>query len=261
MKITYKNLDKIFENCTGKEIDFLLEVVQYQDNKGVVKGIKYTDIMQNINISSSTFFSIIENLQKKDIINVNYNSEHYSYWEICIIDNSFEGKEDYQKGYLNINRTFLHSDAFRKLKRAEKVIVLNLFKIFNNRHQIPITIHTLKKWTNNKTQSIKKYIKNLCKFFDIKINNKLVVFIPNSIFVRKPDSEKTIKNNHYVNFITKVNKVKASNTQVKEVVKLFNQYPKISDKIIYDIIDKSLNQIQNLEVKYIHAFLRNVLKK
>lgn len=259
MKIKHTNLDKILNRCTAKEIDFILEVAQYQDDHGTIKGIKYNDMMQNINISVSTYFKLLYDLEQKEIIKINYHNEEYSFWEFTIIDNDFTDK-NYKKGYLNINNDFLHSTEFKKLKRAEKVIVLNLFKIAHNRHYIKITIQTLMKWTNCKIQSIRQYIKSLSKFFNTSKDNNLFTFEVNSYFFRKVGTEKDIRNCHLIDFIVKKNRASKEPNATKEVANLFNQYSKLDPAIIFEIISKSIKQIGILNVKYIHKYLSNHLK-
>ncbi len=259
MKIKHANLNKIINKCTGKEIDFILDIAQYQDEQGNIKGIDYKTICKNINICKSTFFKFLLELQKKEIIEINYLEQEYSFWDVKIIDNDFSDEESYKEGYLNINNDFLHSKEFLKLTKGEKIIVLNLFKIAHNRHSIKITINTLLKWTERCQQSIKKYIQVLSKYFNIERKNNLFIFNINAHFFRKSDSEKDIRNKHIINYLLKKTKTSEEPGATKEVSKLFNQYSKIDPNIIFDIIEKSLKSIGILNVKYVHKYLSNYL--
>lgn len=260
MKIKHSNLEKILNTCTAKEIDFILEVAQYQDDSGNVQNINYKDVCSNIDICKSAFFKFLNELQTKEIIEINYIEQEYNFWNIKLIDNDFSDQEKYKDGYLNINNDFLHSKEFLKFTKGEKVIVLNLFKIAHNRHYIKITMQTLLKWTSRCKQSIKKYISILSKFFTIERINNLFIFEVNSYFFRKIDSEKDIRNKHKITYLLRKTKTTEETGAIKEVSNLFNQYSKVDASIIFDIIEKSLKNIGILNVKYVHKYLSNYLK-
>lgn len=260
MKIKNANLDNILQKATAKEIDLILEIAQYQDIKGNIEGIQYKDIVKNINIDDSTFFKLIYSLEQKEIIKINYLNANYGFWNITILDNSFTEPSDFKEGYLNINNTFLHSDAFKSLKCAEKVIILNLFRIANNRHYIRITRQKLMYWTNCKIQSIRKYIKTLNKFFNINKDNNTYIFYTNDLYFEKADTEKNIKNKHLIKYLVKRNRSVLDNSEVDAVSGLFNQYAKVEPALIFEVIENSIKNIGILNVKYIHKYLANKLK-
>ncbi len=261
MKIKHTNLEKIFKSCTGKEIDLLLEIAQFQNAHGVIEGIDYKTIIKSIGINKSTFFKLLVSLEEKGIIQVNQLNENYGFWTITLIDNVFEGSTDYKSGYLNINKTLLHSEQFHGLKRAEKVIILNLFKIKNKRKSISITLDTLKKWTGSKLQSIRHYIKTLSKIFEIGRTGNTFTFTSSIWFTLKSDEEKNIRNKHLINYLAKKNKITADQEEVEEVAALFTQYPKTAPTLILEVIENSIQQIQKVNVKYIHKYLINILKR
>ncbi len=260
MKIKYKNLNKILDNCTSKEIDFIIEIAQYQDEYGMVKGINYKDIIENINISKSTFFKLLNILQDKQIIKINYLEQEYNFWNIEIIDNDFSASANYKDGYLNINIDFLHSSEFKKLKRAEKVIILNLIKLSFNRNKIKVSLQTLSKWTGCKKQSILYYIKKLSNFFEITRDYDMYTFYMNGQFYNKSNTEKDVNNRHKLTYLSRKNRIPICKNSIKNVANLFNQYTNINPSIIFDIIEKSIKKIKLLEVKYIHKYLSNYIK-
>ncbi len=69
MKIKHTNLNKIIDKCTSKEIDFILEISQYQYDNGNIKGIDYKTICENIEICKGTFLKLLNYLQSKDFMN------------------------------------------------------------------------------------------------------------------------------------------------------------------------------------------------
>lgn len=260
MKIKHANLNKIMQRCTGKEIDFILYIAQFQDDKGLVKGINYKDLCNDINIAQSTFFHVISSLEDKEIIKINYLNTDYSFWTITINDNAFTEPSSFKEGYLNINYTILHSKQFQELRKGEKVIVLNLLKIANGRYKIKATIQTLMKWTGFKKQAVIRYIKRLSKLFNIDRVNNLCTFYADAPFYEKGDTEKNILNKHLIKYISKRQKANADKTSITEVSNLFNQYAWLDPTVIFEIIEKSLDQIGLLNVKYIHKYLSNYLK-
>lgn len=260
MKIKHVNLKNILENCTGKEIDFILYIAQFQDEMGVVKGINYKDLCNDINIAQSTFFHVLSSLENKNIITINYLNNDYSFWTITINDNSFIESSSYKEGYLNINYEFLHSKQFQSLKKGEKVIILNVYKIANGRYKIKATIQTLMKWTGYKKQAVIRYIKKLSKLLKLERENNLCTFYSDYEFYEKPDTEKNILNKHLIKYVAKRKKAYANNKSIFEVSNLFNQYAWLNPSIIFEVIENSLEQIGYLEVKYIHKYLSNYIK-
>lgn len=260
MKIKNKNLDKILHNATSKEIDFMLYVIQFQDEYGTIKGINYIDVCQSINITPTTFYDVLKGLETKDIITVDYNNTDYSFFTVTINENDFSSASNYKDGYLNVNYNLLHSTDFQQLTRGEKVIILNLYKISNSRYEIKATIDTLCRWTSYKKQAVVRYLKRLSKMLTLKRENNTITFIANNYFYEKGSTEKNILNTHLVKYLTKKNRASTDDENIKDVVNLFNQYSYVVPDVIYDIIDKSLKTLKILQVKYIHKYLSNYLE-
>lgn len=259
MKIKHSTLNKILQECTSKEIDFILYIAQFQDDLGVVKGVNYKDLCNDIDIAQSTFFHVVSSLEQKEIITINYLNNDYSFWTITINDNAFPTVESFKDGYLNINRAVLHSKEFYKLTRGEKVILLNVLKIANERYKIKVTLQTLMKWTSYKKQAVIRSMKKLSKLFDIERNKNTFAFIYNLKLSATTGVEKTIYNKHKVRYISKKHKILTDDANITDVANLFNQYHKIAPQIIYDVIEMSLNALKELNPRYIHKHLRNHL--
>jgi len=203
MKISSKNLDKILECCTKKEIDLIIYIGQFQDDFGIIKGVHYKDVLEAINIAKSTFYKLLYGLESKDIIEICWLNEDFSYWSVTIKDNVFDsskaatrdkgedkgghkGKgervdardknsqngdfqsDDYKKGYFKLNYAILHTPAFKSMTKSEKVIVIRLLKIADfNYNQIRITTRTLMEWTGKSMRSVKKFLETLRGIFGI----------------------------------------------------------------------------------------------
>lgn len=126
-KISISVLEKMIEKkVTGKEIDFLLYIARFQDDYGVVQGIYYRDIMEAINVSHQSFYDCKVSLEEKGLIRCVKNS--YYDWDITICDNSFKGKDNYGKGYINLHNNMVRSSEFMELKAGAKLMALWLFR-------------------------------------------------------------------------------------------------------------------------------------
>jgi len=59
MKIKYSLLDSWCErNVTNKEIDFLLHISHFQNERGQIIGIYYRDVCSACNMSIQTFYDL-----------------------------------------------------------------------------------------------------------------------------------------------------------------------------------------------------------
>ncbi len=264
MKIKNKNLDKILENATSNEIDLILYLAQFQDLQGKIKGINYLDVCTSLDIPTSTFYTSLNGLAIKNIISIDYNNTDYSFFTLIINDNSFIGEVSF-KNYTNINYTLLHSKQFKELSRGEKVIILKLFQLNFGRYYIKINIDTLMTWTRRTKQSVMLYLKNLKGILELSRNKDTITFVANVEFNARPgdvdknETEQKIYNRHLLKYLTKKNKFLAEPGEQEEVLKLFKQYRKLSPQILWEVIEKATQQIGNLQVKYIHRYLRNYL--
>ena len=253
MKLSNVNVDKMMEFCTKKEIDLLIFMGQFQDNFGVIKGINYKDAMAAIGISKSTFYKLMEGLEAKGMVTVNRRHADYAYWELTIVDNVFDTKDDYKKGYLRLNHEILHSDSFKKMTKSEKVIVIHLLRIADfSSQKIKVTWHTLKNWTGKSQRSVKKFVQTLGMVFKIiKLNNAILIdkFIG---FDLRVGSEKDVRNRHLINFALKRTNCRAEERDIRDSVTVFKQFKiDVADKII-QLLKRSINQFGTLAPAYLN---------
>lgn len=253
MKISLKNLERIMDRCTKKEIDLMMYISQFQDNYGIVKGIDYKEVITNIQIRKSTFYKLLYSLEEKAILEINYFNEH-GYWEVTIIDNVFACEKDYKKGYLKINYEVLHSEEFKKMTKSEKLIVINLIKINDFRiAKIKITYKKIKEWTDKSMRSVKKFIKTLKSVFNIIQKDNSCLIDCCFGFGCRVASEVDIRNKHLIEYRLKKEKSELNEKYIKDTITVLKQYRVNSIDMIIQLVDKSINDCGTLMPKYINT--------
>lgn len=244
-------MDKIIENCTKKEIDFIIYIGQFQDEEGIVKGIDYKEVMSNIGISKSTFYKLLYGLEDKGIIEISILNIDYGYWEVKIIDNVFASQEDYKKGYIKLNYRVLHSAAFKALTKSEKIIVIHIIKINDYRkNQIKITLRKIMEWTGKSIRSVRKFISVLSKIFNIVVDGSLCMIDCLSGFGLRHESEVDVKNRHIIEFRLKKNNCQAEELDMKDTLIVLKQYGINTIHAIVSIIDKTIDNFGTLMPRF-----------
>ena len=256
MKISLANLDKIMERCTKKEIDLIIYIGQYQDEDGVIKGINYKDVINNIGISKSTFYKLLYSLEEKEIIKINYFNEH-GFWEAQILDNVFATKEDYKKGYLKLNYEVLHSEAFYNLTKSEKLIVLHLLKINDfRREMIKVTVKKIMEWTNKSLRSVRKFILTLSNMFKIVKKGNLSLLIDCLFgFGTRETSESNIQIKHIIDYRLMKVGCHADENDIADTITVIKQFKiKCVDTMI-QLIDSTVRNFGTLAPRYINKLV------
>jgi len=251
MKISLANLDKIMERCTKKEIDLIIYIGQYQDEDGVIKGINYKDVINNIGISKSTFYKLLYSLEEKEIIKINYFNEH-GFWEAQILDNVFATKEDYKKGYLKLNYEVLHSEAFYNLTKSEKLIVLHLLKINDfRREMIKVTVKKIMEWTNKSLRSVRKFILTLSNMFKIVKKDNLSLLIDCLFgFGTRETSESNIQIKHIIDYRLMKVGCQANENDIADTITVIKQFKIKCVNTMIQLIDSTINSFGTLVPRY-----------
>lgn len=266
MKLSLEIMKRIFNKATAKEIDFLLYVMRFQDNMGVIKGITSAEVCQTIGVHKSKFYDIIVKLEAKGLIRVFWNEKRHGFWTISVIDNFFVEKESYKKGYINLNTKFLWSDKFLNLTKAEKVICLKILALYReNRKKIPLRLQTLMDWTGTTMQSVKKYIFSIKAIFkDILLTGGIVTINLSSCFdefSRNLKSERETHNKHLLKYILAVKKVSPCDKEINDTLTIFKT---LEDKhgvnAIITAIIKCLDTYKTLIPKYINKLAQIISK-
>lgn len=119
------------KKLTGNEIDFIITLSHLQDDRGVVCGLHYREMMKETGMSAQAFYDCKKSLEKKGIICVNRVMNDY---DITLIGNDFSQytDSDYQTGYISYVKTNckMFSDCnWKKLKPAQKLLAMDLLNI------------------------------------------------------------------------------------------------------------------------------------
>lgn len=114
------------QNITNRELDFILYIARFQNEYGVVTGVYYKDVCDAINLSYQGFYDCKKSLEEKGIISCEKNN--YFDWDITILNNSFKGKENYGRGYVNIHCDMVRDPEFRNCKVGAKLLALLLLR-------------------------------------------------------------------------------------------------------------------------------------
>lgn len=251
MKISLKNIEKILERCTKKEIDFIIYIGQFQDEQGIIKGIDYKDVTTKIGISKSTFYKLLYGLEEKEIIEVCILNIDYGYWEVKIIDNIFACSEDYKKGYIKLNYKIFYSDDFKRLTKSEKIIVIHLIKIYDYRkNKIKITLRKIMEWTGKSMRSVRKFIGVLSKIFNIIVDGSLCLIDCINGFDSRHESETDIKNRHLIEFRLKKNNIQADEHEMKDTLIVLKQYKINTLHAVINLIDKTIDNFGTLMPRF-----------
>lgn len=257
MKIYKENMKKILDKCTKKEIDLIIYLGQFQDEKGVIKGIEYKDVLKEVEICKSTFYLLIYSLEKKGIIKINY-THNYKYWEMVILNNEFNNSTDYKKGYFKLNFAVLHSKAFKQMTKSEKIIVINIINLNFNREFIKVSFNKIRLWTGKSLRSCKKFIETIRNVFNLTIKNGTIIISTFAGFENNTKSEKDILNRHLITYKLKKGKNPINENDIKDVLILIKQYGKIQKDKIFDVIESVIDEYGMLIPKLINTKLQHI---
>lgn len=229
-KLKLKVLNKMIINkLTSSEIDFLIYISHYQDDKGHVRGVYYKESCSELGISYQKFYDIKESLIKKNMIQV--EKEFYSDWNVQILDNDFSYPESFQDGYINTNHSIFHSEDFFNLKAGEKLLSMQFLKIsYAGRGSYNISTDKFyKKYTvllGVTKRVIQNYMTSLRKFFSIGIKEGLFWITPLAKVYKKNNtpSDAAILQEHIGEIICRREKIQFTNQTFKDTVNLMKQY-------------------------------------
>jgi len=245
MKLSLQTLDHLLESCTGKEIDLAIYLGQFMDATGVVGGIYYKNVVEDIGMSESAFYKCLYALEAKGIIKISMENEH-SYWAVQFIDSSFTCVEDYRRGYLNLNYEILHTKSFRKLTRSEKVIILRVLKLmgFHIKHKrtiMPLLITTLMDWTGKSRRAVIGMVENLAKLLKLCISGygkgaKALIDLRHRLCNRRNVNEADMRNAHILDYILRTTDTHASNKDFHDTIGVF-KWQKVN---CFDMVRKIL---------------------
>lgn len=169
MKLKIRNLNKLINKLSGRQIDLLLYLIKRQNEFGQVKAIRYKEAMLDLHMPKSTFYKCLNDLESDNFINIDWGCG-YGEFDILIMDNMFIRDSDYREGYLNLNLDFVSSLDFINLNVNVKKFVLKLLSMQAKTRKVRITIELLKEF------KVLNYIEELKKIFKIVIIDNIYLF-------------------------------------------------------------------------------------
>lgn len=175
-KLKNEVLDRMLEkHLTKAEVDVLLELSHYQDDKGKVYGVYYRNVCEAVGISYETFYCTIENLVDKGLIRVEQTCKGDR--DVTILHNDFSYPGALQEGFVSTGHYLFDNPKFKKLKAGEKLLAMQFFRITGaGKHFYNISVEFfIKKYTELlqvKLRTLRVYLSHLRDFFSINIKNR-----------------------------------------------------------------------------------------
>lgn len=270
--------DRMFE-LSSKEISFLLYVIRYQNQRGQVTGVHYRDVCDHIFISVQTFYTVLHSLKDKGFID--YEKNHYTDYDITILDNDFT-KPSERKGYIVLTDRLFEMQAFHSLKAGEKLLALYIYR-YNALNKRPYQIGCdkfIKKW-KSKLQVTERVLKG----YLYKLKNLSLIFtsVRRDQYVMGPQKHTVVKNEAIadrkychrgiVSSVCRRNKVKNyGEKEIKDTCELLDQYTEkaaVSGMDVVTCFSQALKKITRfykdherervLEPAFVNSMMRAVM--
>lgn len=239
-KLSLGVLERMFqEDVTSKEINFILHIAKYQDDRGVVQGIYYRDVCRAIGISSQKFYDILYSLKKKKIIE--YEKNDYTDWDITICNNDFSiyTDQDYKSGnvkYFNVNHALFSNPVFLGLKSGAKLMAIDMFRIIltgramsdKQSYQIGVRkfYEKYKELLHVELRAVQNYLHDLKQLFGVFVKDAKFFFTLNSRYTsRNRRTEQDDFDEHSFDVSCRRNRIKEYREQEKkDVLTVLSQY-------------------------------------
>lgn len=231
-KIKDKIIDKMIESkLTSLEVDFLLCISHFQNDKGEVVGVYYKEICSKLDMSIQGFYDVLRSLQNKGLIEIKKGS--YYDWDILIVGNDFLAG-NYGEGYLGTQHAIFADKEFMDLKANEKLLALKLMRITqSNRGRYNIGVQNFKEKYKDMFGVTERvlvgYLKALKAFFSIGVKDGQYWMQPlKRIFLEEKmnmPTDKSILNKHLGKVICRRTKaVGEQQDNFNDTVGLLEQY-------------------------------------
>lgn len=260
-RIKLEVFKSLFEkDLTGNEIDFLLVLSFYQDQRGCVRGVYYKQMMEEAKMSVQAFYDCKNALEKKGVITSVRVHNDYDIW---IIGNDFTSytQEDYAEGrvkYLSTSSVLFRDRNFKALKPKQKLLAMDLLNIQSAGVSNGVQAYRIrrenfiKKYANTvapdgsimkgildiTVRTLQKYLKMLKLYFSIGLKEGIYYFTLRKAFGKRAVTGKTEKETAMEQMLTAAcrrNKVKAPDPkECAEILKVLTYREK-------DILKYSIN--------------------
>lgn len=170
------------KNLTSKGIDLILALAKVQDDTGLIRGVYYKDICEDLGISIQAYYDLLGMLRKAGLICWEKNSRYDR--DVQLVGNNFNYNNALSEGYINIARPFLFSQGFRQLKAKAKLLALDILRIveaskiksfrigrenFFGRYQQLLSVSG---------RSLQVYVQQIRAFFSVCLKDGMYYFTP-----------------------------------------------------------------------------------
>ena len=247
-------------------ISLLIYAARFQDDEGNIQGLYYKEAAAAICCHPDYFYYALKSLEHHGLIEIDWVNSPNGYWNIRILDNVFQNKTDYKKGYVNINLEVLQAKSFHLLACTDKVVMLHILKNMHafvkeymsytsvDYNTMPISYQAIEKWAGVSRQTAKEIAKRLSAVINITIGpHQMLVHLTGNL---KPGShanllnratdktgetEAEVRNVHLVCHVLRLMKIDPD-TQSSEFIKKIARVLKDRGiKTIYQIYDTISN--------------------
>lgn len=175
--INYSVLERI-PMLTTMESNVFTFLVRYQDEDGLVIGVHYKDVMDEVGFKSrQTFYNALHSLRKKGFISYTQNAT--GDYDVTVLDNEGYTKQE-QHDYVNMNRNIFYDNAYYKMKSGEKYLLMLLMRA--TAKQKGRYVRNVKGFLGDMMEKLKvtrrvvfSYLRTIKKYFSIKIDHGLFV--------------------------------------------------------------------------------------
>lgn len=270
--------DKMFE-LSSNEISFLLYIARYQDESGKVVGVYYKDVCENIYVSIQTFYTVLHSLRDKGLIT--YTKNHYTDYDITILDNDFSKKNAKNSYFVVTNRLFSLPE-FHALKAGEKLLAIYIYRYYTT-NKTSYQIHRAKfldKWTKLlkvSSRVIKGYLCHLKRSLLISEGTKndkyYMTPLERTLEKTKDSADRKFCHKKIVRALCRRKKIRNYHqNEIDDIAVLIDQYSGQANQIGKGILECISQAIDNtvkyyklqgreraLEPRFIHSMLRVII--
>lgn len=278
MKLSKSNISKLKENAkylNNGAVRLLLFVAMRADESGMAQGIYYKEFSEKTGMCNQSFYNAKETLIHLGFIK-EYKRDNKDI-DILLLDNKFITREDYKKGYIDLNRNILTENKdFWKL--TDNAIIMSLDFLKNALAAVNGSYRIKKKklYENYKdyfkvsSGRICSYLRELKKFFSIGTKDGITYIKPRVEMLEHNKTAAKQQREHQAKMIIRRTTAVASGTVMNDLMDLISQYinealeqSKNIVMLLQECVRRSLGKLKGQEriinAPYVHKLIRREL--
>lgn len=246
-------------HMTKAEVDVLLELSHYQDDRGKIYGVYYRSVCKAVGISYETYYTTLESLTDKGLIRVEQTCRGDR--DVTILNNDFSYPGALQEGYIGTGQYLFDNKKFQKLKAGEKLLAMQLFRITEGgKHSYNVGIDFfIRKYTELlkiKLKTLRVYLTRLKRLFNITVKNKNYCIRIKAEECRyeeleAPATDLSKLSEYLIKTACRRNKANYTAKAYKEILEIIRQY-------LYSSADDLAYLRKNFAPKFLAAVKRSV---